>query len=168
MSWKEIGTILFLFFIGVALADTNQELKAISYLESSSGKNLNHPVIGRGMHKGHQAGGRYGLMPLTVVEIVSKSELKDRYPYLLNLSHQEITAELNRDPVMDKEIAKFLWNKLRKTRCPLTAAHAWYHGPHASKDRFNISPYVIKFKMEMEKNEAKIKRTGPVGISATR
>lgn len=168
MNWREIGTFLFLFFIGTALADTNKELKVISIIESSSGKNLNHPVIKKGMHRGHQAGGRYGLMPLTVIDIVSKSFLKDKYGHLLKLTPREITSQLNSNPAMDKHIAAYYWMVLRKTRCPATAAHAWYHGPYASVKKMNISPYVIKFTLEMDKNEIKIKRTGAMGISTTR
>jgi len=161
---------LFLFFIGVAVASTDHEMRVIAKLESSSGKNLNHPVVKTGMHKGHQAAGRYGLMPLTIKDIVDRSPtLKTKYGYLLDLAPSEITEEINRDGELDKTLATHLWTKLRKTRCPNTAAFAWYHGPHASVKNMKLSPYVIKFTKEMEriKDENAFKRTRPVPIPAS-
>lgn len=170
---RTIGTFLFFFFIGVALAETDKEMRVIAYIESSSGKNLNHPVVVTGMHKGHQASGKYGLMPLTVKDLVSKNFELRRYSYLMYLTPQEITAEINVDKVADKTIATFLWNKLRKKFGPPRAAYAWYFGSSKAQkvahDDLLQAEYVKKFMKEMERiNEEAIKRTRPVGISAAR
>lgn len=171
MMWKGIGTFLFLFFIGVALAeDHRNELRAIAHLESSSGNNVNHPVIVRGMHKGHQAAGKYGLMPLTIKDMVSKNEsLKQKYGYLLELTPQEITEEINRDSITDTNLASFLWKKLRSKYDVKRSAWAWYHGPakvHAIKQEDIIeSEYVKKFTKEMERINEKVRRTRTMGIS---
>ena len=161
--WREIGTVLFLFFIGVAVASTEIELRAIAHIESSSGKNINHPIIKKGMHKGHQAAGKYGLMPLTVKDLISKSpKLKIKYGYLLDIAPEDITVEINRDEYLDKEIATYMWNKLRANRTASGAAFAWYHGQYASSDNIEQSPYVIKFSNVLGKidNETKNKHSG--------
>jgi hypothetical protein len=169
--WREVGTFLFLFFIGVALASEEQhqqqqeELGVIAQLESSSGKNLNHPVVESGMHKGHRASGRYGLMPLTVRDLVSKNRpLREKYGYLLSLSHYEVTEEINTNKEMDKDIALFFWKQLRKAFGPRRSAYAWYFGPAKAKtveqSQMEQTPYVVKFTKEMErlKNEREIQR----------
>ena len=175
--WREIGTIAFLFFVGVALAspEHQDEMRAIAFIESSSGTNFNHPVVKSGMHAGHQAAGKYGLMPLTIKDIILKnSHLKSHYQKLANLKPKDITKIINRNEKLDKYLAMFLWKKLRTEFGPRRSAYAWYHGPSkarvASLETIMNSEYVKKFSKEMEniKNETEIKRTRPVGISASR
>ena len=51
-------------------------LKTIQMIESSGGKNFNHPEIESGIHEGHRAIGNYGLMPNTVQEIATRMKRK--------------------------------------------------------------------------------------------
>lgn len=127
------------------------ELKAIAMIETSGGINLNHPVIKRGMHKGTKASGHFGLMPLTIRDLVSKSKrLNQRYSYLLDMTNDEITAAINTDSRMDREIALTFWKQLRKRFDASQAAYAWLYGPgklsQVTSEDVSESEYVQKFK----------------------
>lgn len=126
------------------------ELKAIGMIETSGGTNLNHPVITKGMHKGTQAAGHFGLMPLTVRDLVSKNKrLNQRYGYLLDLTNDEITEAINGDSRMDRDIALTFWKQLRKKFNPAQAAFAWLYGPgkiaQVTSEEISESEYVQKF-----------------------
>lgn len=57
--------------------------EAVKYVESSGGKNVNHPVITKGVSAGDKALGAYGLTPNTIREMLKRhpenpySHLKD-------------------------------------------------------------------------------------------
>lgn len=150
-----IALLLFSFcFVSVqAKADDKTylaELKAIAMIETSGGANLNHPVITKGMHKGTQAAGHFGLMPLTVRDLVSKNKrLNQRYSYLLELTNDEITDAINNDSRMDRDIALTFWKQLRKKFDPSQAAFAWLYGPgkiaQVTSTDISESEYVQKF-----------------------
>jgi hypothetical protein len=135
-----------------ANADTYlEELKALSLVESSGGINTEHALIERGMHAGTRAGGHYGIMPIVAREVIEKSKaLTKKYGYVLDLSNDEITEELNTNRKLDRELALYMWAKLRATRSIGEAACAWYRGPYAKsckiqEQRANCE-YVAKYK----------------------
>ena len=87
------------------LKQSDPHLWAIAQMESQGGNNLRHHITDVGMHKGHQAGGPWGMMPHTVRYIMKQDAgLKDKYPNLFNKSlnvdkhHKNITETLNGRP----------------------------------------------------------------------
>lgn len=91
--------------------DIARFLHYISQLESSGGKNTDHPVMKSGIHAGDQAIGEYGLMPKT------KEELGKRYPAALSEeSPDEAYARKLAEKVLDRSkgdetLAAGLWNQ---------------------------------------------------------
>src|SRR5260221_13177133 len=79
-------SLLVLFFItlftnnGVELMpkvpNIKDFLQKIQQIESSGGKNLEHPTVEGGIQAGDQAIGRYGLMPNTIKELVNRRRLE--------------------------------------------------------------------------------------------
>lgn len=129
-----------------------QELDAIAINETGGGINLNHVELTKGIHKGTRAGGNYGLMPWTVVDLIKASPvLKRRYEDLLLMSPNEITEVLNENPKISRDIALVFWKDLRENFKfdPSRAAFAWLHGPYAaqkaSEDKVLGNDYVKKF-----------------------
>ena len=51
----------------------------LKHIESSDGKDLNHPVLKSGLHKGYSAEGELGMMPITSKEYAEKM-LKEDIP----------------------------------------------------------------------------------------
>lgn len=125
---------------------TGFEIEAISWIESTNGRNLEHPLVTRGIHKNTRAGGRFGLMPLTVKDLIqSNPRLLSQYGNWLYASNDSLTAELNRNRRMDQEIALVFWKSLRKKASAKKAACQWYRGPYAPCDQLDTDPYVLKF-----------------------
>jgi hypothetical protein len=126
-----LSAIMAIFCINTAYGqDYSAELSAISQNESSGGVYKEHKVILKGIHKGTRAGGAYGLMPLTVKDLIRHSaSLKAKYGFLLQYTAAQITASLNANPSMDKEIALNMWIGLRKHLDRYRAAFAWLNGP---------------------------------------
>lgn len=96
--------------------DIERFLHYISQIESSGNKNLEHPVISTGLHKGDQAEGQYGMMPKTM------DELENRYPssfdenstpddYAKKLAEKVLTRANG-----DETLAAGLWNQGHNTR----------------------------------------------------
>lgn len=135
-------------------------LYSIAHVESSGGKNLNHETMERGMHKGHTAGGPWGLMPKTVAYIFGvNKKLADKYPKIkamisdIDGNHEKITARLNNDPKASYEISKALFKHLKSVHSGDIdkAVHSWHYGINGTKKAIeggqNITDadYVKKF-----------------------
>lgn len=127
-----ITPIIISLFLAPALAEASDlfavELAAISFNETSGGLNMNHRVMRHGMHRGDRAGGRFGLMPLTVRDLISKNDVLRKYQPLLGKTNEEISEAVTNDPQMDFDIAITHWKKLRKSMGPRRAAYGWLHG----------------------------------------
>lgn len=98
------------------MANSNKEdiarfLHYIKQLETSGGKNLEHPTIHSGIHAGDTAEGEYGMMPNTM------DEMRSRYPSSFNeQSAPEDYAKKLADQVLtksgnDETLAAGLWNQ---------------------------------------------------------
>lgn len=107
----------------------NQLLKAIAQKESSGGANIEHKKMSSGMHKGMQAGGAFGLMPISVQEEFARSpELREKYPNMPS-DPALITEDINNNPEMDKEIAaSILRRRLERLGNEKEAVYSWHHG----------------------------------------
>lgn len=127
-----------------------KELQAIAMNESSGGLNMNHVRMKSGMHKGDRAGGAFGLMPKTAIEIISKNEqLNKKYSFVLTMDHDQISDKLAKDYQMSFDIANAHWKHLRKHMGPKRAAYAWYNGAAAAAgaevQTIESDEYVQKF-----------------------
>ena len=146
-------------------------LGAIGAKESSGGKNVNHKMLTKGPHKGHTAGGTYGMMPNSAQFILSKDpELAKKYPKLVEASkdmkrnHKQFTDTFNNDPqaAADFAIAHFNRNK-DKTKSEHQLAYSWLNGLKGSwnkykeggKSAFEDHPYVQDVMKEYEKLKPK-------------
>lgn len=128
------------------------DLKHISEIESNSGKNKKHKLIRYGLNKGHRAAGSTGLMPLTIKEIIKKdTALKRKYISLTKKSAAEITAIVNQNEQIEKEVANSHWHRLTKIfpKNERRRAYAWKNGVtgalRASEKQISEHPYVKKF-----------------------
>jgi GNAT superfamily N-acetyltransferase len=138
--------------VAVRHVDLHPELKAISMVESSGGKNIHHKMVRHGLNAGHTAAGWTGLMPITARETISKNhDLALKHGKLLDMSPDQLTAHLNKHPEIEHELANRHWQKVTR-HFPHDAkrrAYAWQNGiegaRHASHDEINKSPYVQKF-----------------------
>lgn len=131
-------------------ADAVQEfLKKIAALESSSGKNMNHPEMKSGMHSGTSAVGEYGLMPVTAKDLDKQYDINQ----LQDLDNTEVQERLKNDPELRQRIAETLASQLLNKVPQETAAHMWEYGHNKvpSKEKLEQSPRVRKFRVLNEK-----------------
>jgi hypothetical protein len=119
------------------LKNSNPQLWGIAQAESSSGKNLNHKTMDKGMHKGQTAGGPWGMMPKTAAYVMKISpKLSKKYPELgqaikdIKGNHKQITEILNKDPKVAYELAKTLHGHLKQVygNDSNKMLHAWHYG----------------------------------------
>jgi len=119
-------------------------LGAIGFKESSGGKNTNHQTMTEGSHKGHTAGGIYGMMPNAAKFILSKdAELAKKYPKLaeaaedIDKNHKQFTETFNKDPQVaaDFAIAHYKRNK-SKTKSDAQLAYSWLNGLKGSWTKY--------------------------------
>lgn len=124
------------------LKNINPELWGIAQVESSSGKDLNHKTMDKGIHKGQTAGGAWGMMPKTAAYVMKMSKkLQDRYPDLakdtqdIDSNHKKITEILNKDPKMAYELANTLHNHLKQIygNDSNKMLHSWHYGINGTK-----------------------------------
>jgi hypothetical protein len=128
------------------------DLYAISQNESSGGINLDHPIASKGLNKGHQAGGPWGMMPITAKEVVGRSsEFKEQYPDVSEMEPQDLTNLLNTDPALAYALAKSEYQRRlnRMGGDKEKAAHSWMHGVSgtlkSNPEDIKSSDYVQKF-----------------------
>ena len=152
------------------IKEAHPHLWAISKNESSGGQNLKHETMKDGMHKGHTAGGPWGMMPNTVKFVVNNLDkdghIGDVYPYLKNYTkdtnknHKTISDMLNSSPIMSFHLASRLYDHLNDAHKgdPERVAHSWYNGLNGTKKTLKNSgdykidshPYVKKFSSHLK------------------
>jgi len=139
-------------------------LKNIEQIESSGGENTNHPEIESGIHTGHSAIGRYGLMPNTIKEIINRERIAGKnqpiYDLLEELDPNELKDFIEQSPELETQLAKSLATRvLGKTGGDEEkAAYAWNMGHNLSPEQiqsrdYKSSPYVQKFQTLNSINE---------------
>ena len=127
----------------------NKFLKTLQMIESSGGKNFNHPEIEAGIHEGHRAAGRYGLMPNTTNEVVDRMTRDGRLPASmsdfkeLNLEPDLIKARLETNPDEEQAIAEYLADHVLKRQDgdEEKAAYSWHMGHNLTPDAIEKRPY---------------------------
>jgi ribosomal protein S27E len=118
------------------VATKNPMLGAIGKIESSGGKNLKHETVNVGIHKGHTAGGIFGMMPHSAAFIIKKDpDLAKKYPELaeaakdINKNHKKFTEALNSDPSLAADFAISMYNRNKgKTKSKHQLVYSWYNG----------------------------------------
>lgn len=142
-------------------------LGAIGQVESSGGSNLDHQMMEAGMHKGHKAGGMFGMMPHSAAFILGKDEeLAKKYPKLaeaakdVDKNHELFTNTFNEDPdaAADFAISAYKRNK-GKTKSDQQLTYSWLNGLKGSwnaykeggQNALNDHPYVQKVMGEYQK-----------------
>ncbi len=153
------------------IAKTNPLLGAIAHVETRGGRNLNHVTMQHGIHKGHTAGGIWGMMPRTAVERLNADpELAKKYPDMvedakdIDANHAKFTDRFNSDPHAASDFAQSLYNHNRKsTGNDEMTAYSWYHGLAGAwkkkktqgLDAISSNPYV----MEVMKQYGKLNKS---------
>lgn len=119
-------------------------LGAIGFKESSGGKNINHKTMNSGPHKGHTAGGIFGMMPNSAAFTISKDhELASKYPNLAEASkdmksnHKQFTDLFNTDPQAAADFAVSYFNRNKgKTKSEQQLAYSWLNGLKGSWNKY--------------------------------
>lgn len=116
-------------------------LKYIAMIESSGGKNLKHHKAKTGLNAGSKAIGKYGMMPMQILDTVSKDKgLSQKYPEFSNLDSIKdaatIEQKLLKNPDLETELANSHWKRLHDVfdGDENLMAHAWNHGIHGTKE----------------------------------
>ena len=131
-------------------------LKVISMIESSGGKNFDHKRMESGIHEGHSAAGRYGLMPNTINEFsrrLEKARPEDQLPQELNtMGPDEKKQFVETNPDVEDKIARAIASHVleRNMGDEEKASYAWNQGhnltPQRIEDRnYKESDYVKKY-----------------------
>lgn len=119
-------------------------LGAIGMKESSGGKNLNHKIMEGGIHKGHAAGGMFGMMPHSAAFALKQDpELSKKYPKLveaandIDKNHKQFTDLFNNDPeaAADFAVSAFKRNK-KKTKSDQQLTYSWLNGLKGSWNKY--------------------------------
>lgn len=121
-------------------------LDNISQLESSGGKNFNHPTVEQGPQQGTQAIGRFGMMPNTVEEILNRAgqqgQATDEMRMVSGQNSEEIKRILEANPQIEYQFADKLAKKVLDTqKDPEKAAYTWFMGHNLSPDEVDKRDY---------------------------
>jgi hypothetical protein len=109
-------------------------LWTIEQIESSGGKNIKHKPVIHGMSRGERAIGRWGLMPKTVREIVTRMSREGKATpaehAIQQMDDSSMTEHLNHNPELELRLARRLaQHVLTRQRGDMTrAAYAWDEG----------------------------------------
>jgi len=138
--------------------NTKEFLQKIQQLESSGGKDFEHPVItASNLQQGTRAIGRYGLMPNTVQELVNRRRLRGTVsPDMVELAQlppEEMKAKLEANPDLEDQLAEDLAQHVirRQKGDEDKAAYSWIQGHNLnpkdiSPENLEESPYVQKYR----------------------
>lgn len=161
--------LLVLLFISVFLTTNISEgtmpkvpniqdfLQKIEQIESSGGKNMEHPTVEEGIQAGDQAIGRYGLMPNTVRELVNRRRLQGtstgELQDLAEMDSPSMKKHLEANPSLEDELAQQMATMVtrRQGGNEDKSAYSWTMGHNLtpdkiSNDQLEQSPYVQKYR----------------------
>lgn len=131
------------------LKGTRPMLWSLAQQESAGGKNLNHDLLMSGQHKGHRAGGPWGMMPKTAAYVNRLNpKLAEKYPDFaqtlgdVNTNHQSITDMLNKNPQMAADYADSLLQHIKKEHKgdKTKMIHSWHYGIEGTKRTAKENP----------------------------
>jgi hypothetical protein len=140
------------------MSSLKEFLRKISMIESSGGKDTNHPVMQSGLHQGMSAIGKYGLMPNTIQEVARRNRKHEQLGYLANMTPEQIDEEVRKNPILEQlaaeKLAEHVINKQGGDE--VKAAYSWNMGHNLSPKKIEQrqyldNPYVKKFqKLQLE------------------
>lgn len=113
-------------------------LQLMSILESSGGKNTNHPTVSSGIQAGDTAVGEHALMPNTAKELANRKMLSGEAnisdEVVLNSDNKQVEQILKNNPELQNKYVNDLANNVMdNTQDPALGAVAWRYG-HNIKD----------------------------------
>lgn len=117
---------------------SDRMLNAISQVESSSGKNINHKPIPGKMHQGESAIGPYGITPSIIRETIKMDPyLKKAHAKAMHLHGQEMQNYIQDNPGLDRDIAERHLRRLEHHfgQNPATLGMAWLDGITGTKQK---------------------------------
>lgn len=129
-------------------------LDAISQVETSGGKNLDHKRERRGLHAGYTAQGEHGLMPIVARETAARSS-RPELQRLGRLHPRKVQRLMAEDPDTTRELARehasYLHGKFGGD--PEMMAYAWRRGPYGghTPEQAKADPYVRAFAEHFQK-----------------
>lgn len=116
--------------------DKNTFKKLISYLESSSGKNTNHPMVNHGPNAGTSAMGEYALMPRTAQDLARQNSNKTELDRIVQEADPKSVEEiLTSNPGKYKQYIDQLTDKVSDSPSLEEAATKWKAGQNASDEK---------------------------------
>jgi hypothetical protein len=126
--------------------EVDRMLDTISQIESSGGKNFNHPEMKSGIHAGTSAIGSYGLMPNTIQEIANRERMAGNLPpemeEVSKLPPDQMKQTLETNPDLEKAFARSLASKvLKKQPNEEMAAYSWFQGHNKSPEQIKQENY---------------------------
>lgn len=137
-------------------ADINDNMLAnIKHVESSNGRNVNHPLVTGGLNAGTKAIGNYAIMPLQIKEIASKDpNLKVHAKVLNQFDHvkdQDKIAQYIQDNKLEDKLASSHLKRIQ-AKFPNDVnrqVYAWNQGItgalKSSKEKIDNHDYVKKY-----------------------
>lgn len=132
-------------------------LEVLSMIESSGGKNFNHDLIRSGIHKGHRAAGRFGLMPNTMQEVYNRTKRDGGDTSLMKpviqMKPDKMKEYVEKNPEVEQAFAeKLAQHVLDKQGGDVEkAAYSWFKGHNLSpesieKRNYQDHDYVQKYR----------------------
>jgi hypothetical protein len=119
----------------------NNFLNTTAMIESSGGKNLKHPKIKSGIHRGDSAIGQWALMPKTVQEIAGRMSSTPEIAAYAKMDKKKIANSLAKNPHHEKAMVSFLANKLydKFGGDENKMAYAWNQGHNINPESFDTN-----------------------------
>lgn len=106
----------------------------ISLLESSGGKNIQHGPVKHGPYRGERAIGKWGILPTTIQEILSRQKklgtLRPEVAPLQSMNRDQMAVFLHRNPHIELHLARHLARHVlyRHGGNAAKAAYGWKYG----------------------------------------
>lgn len=125
--------------------DSQTFKKIIRMIESSDGKNVNHPKITRGIHAGDQAVGAHAIMPNTGKEFIKRDpSATEEEKQLLDLDNGTFRDRLEQNPDLQEKIVNNMTNfLLNKTKGDVEKAAFMYNMGH-NRNPDSITPEMLQ------------------------
>ena len=138
-------------------------LSKIEQIESSGGKDTDHPVITKdNLQQGTKAIGRYGLMPNTIKELVNRRRIRGTVsPEMKDVSQMDpesMKSYIEANPGLEDTFANDLANHVvqKQQGDPDKMAYSWQMGHNLQPDE--ITPEVLDSSDYVQK----YRRLGPI------
>ncbi len=121
------------------------DLRSIADTESGNKDKASHETVMTGLNAGSSAIGRYGMMPLTVKDLVAKKSSLNKYKNVLKYSDSQLADFMHKNPQFQKEVASVHYDRLSNIFNGNLAhiAHAWLNGVQGTKNAIKAGKNII-------------------------